>query len=167
MRFSFISEPIQYHFVLSCSSYHVKNQNRAKADESSSGIVWKAKQTDCCFSFCYYSVAIPENTLFLRSPLILVACLSQILNTKRKVAKPGKKASPEIFPHGEILISNGTSSQSSSSPMTFIQQTFIRLLLCPAPFQILPLPWLCGQQISVFPPKWLVLSESITNFTAL
>lgn len=79
------------------------------------------------------------------------------------MGEPGKKASPEIFQHGEILITNGTSSQSSSSPMTFIQQTFIRLLLCSLPFQIFPLPWLCGQQRFVFPPIWLVLSESITS----
>ena len=78
--------------------------------------------------------------------------------------EPGKKASPEIFKHGEILITNGMSSQSSSSPITFIQQTCIRLLLCSLPFQIFPLPWLCGQQRFVFPPIWLVLSEGITNF---
>ena len=37
-------------------------------------------------------------------------------------------------------------------------------LLCSLPFQIFPLPWLCGQQRFVFPPIWLVLSEGITNF---
>ena len=47
---------------------------------------------------------------------------------------------------------------------TFIQHIFVRLLLCPTAFQIPPLPWLCGQQRSVFPPTWLVLSGSITNF---
>lgn len=84
-------------------------------------VCMKSKITDCCFSFCYYSVAIPENALFLRSPLILVVCLSQILNTKRKVGEPGKKASPEIFPHGEILISNGMSSQYDIHSTNFHQ----------------------------------------------
>lgn len=125
LRFSFDFWVFTISLYLSVLLTMLKNQNRAKQIKWW-WYVWR-KQNKMLVLFSFIIIL----WLFQKMNIFEVGTSSYSayhrFNHKEKVGRHGKKASPEIFQHGEIMITNGTSSQSSSSPMTFIQQAFIRL----------------------------------------